>query len=237
MSPNTQKNRASESGNVMVYLMIAVVLLAALSFAVAQGGRGGAEPLNAERLRLVSADIMAYGDTIEKAVAQLRLRGSEAAALRFAHSDLPAASYGTYGTVPFDEIFNPQGGAAIYARAVPQAMVNGTQEDYQFLANNEIEGIGTTCGDASCSDLLMVLENVRRDVCEQINKLAGVGAAGAPPPKDSDVREAEKFQGTFGYSETIGGEVDGAPIVGQAEGCFEETDDSQFVYYKVLIAR
>ena len=107
--------RHSENGSAIFYIFIAVAMLAALSFAVAQSSRSTGKSLTEDRAKLAASEVISYGDTIAKAVGQIRLRGMQDYAMRFSHSNANA-TYGIYDTEPRAEIFNPQGGGVIYRR-------------------------------------------------------------------------------------------------------------------------
>ena len=64
-----------QSGNVIYYVLIAVALLAALSYVVAQSGRGGFSSITKDRAGLIASEILDYSNMIETAMGQLRLRG------------------------------------------------------------------------------------------------------------------------------------------------------------------
>ena len=229
--------RHAESGNVFFYIFICVALLGALSFAVAQGGRSSGSALSEEKQRLLATDIIGYSDTVAKAVTQLRLRGTPITSLSFANPFISSGEYGVYGADPANEIFNPVAGAVIYTDPPADATTTGTEE-YLFLSDNEVEGIGSTCGAASCADLLMVIPNMREEVCIKLNDMLGVTNPSGVPPTDSTIDDSTKFApapNPFGYSETIGDED--TALEGQQEACFEETGDTEFVYYRVLSAR
>ncbi len=228
--------RQSESGNVFFYIFVAISLLAALSYAVAQGGRGSVKALTGERVHLVASEIIAYGDTVSKTVTQLRLRGTPVTSLSFANAFLSSGEYGVYNSDPGNEVFNPAGGAVVYSN--PPEATTVINPFYDFLANNEVENVGTTCGASSCSDLVMSVSNVRLDVCLELNEILGIVNPAGAPPTDTDIRQIEKFKPgatPFGYSSTIGDED--AALDGQREACFQETGDSLYYYYKVLLPR
>lgn len=230
-----EQSSAGERGNVMIYILIAIALLGALVMAVAQGGRGGANAVTEERENAMAMQILSFGDTVEKAVTQLRLRGTKLDVLRFSHPDLPAA-YGVFGAAPLDEVFNPQGAAAVYGKAPAEAILSGTG-DYQFLGNTEVVGAGTTCGAASCADLVMILGGLRSDVCIAINRILRAGTADDPPPADDGIDQSGEYAGTFSYAATLGDDAGAAVLSGTAEACFEDEGTNEFIYYKVLVPR
>lgn len=228
--------KRGENGNVFFYIFLCIGLLAALTFAIAQGGRGGTGKLSEDRQRLAATEIISFGDTVAKAVTQLRLRGTAVTQLSFAVTFL-SAGYGTPGAAPANEIFNPAGGAAVY-RPVPAEAADSAQ-DYQFLAGNEVENIGTTCGAKTCHDLLIAAPGLREEVCMKINDLLGITNPGGVPPQDTDIDETTLFApgaDPFAASgETLGDED--AALDGKSEGCFAETGETpdEYVYYKVLL--
>jgi hypothetical protein len=84
------KRTPAERGNVMFYILIAVALLAALIFAVAQSGRGNIQQVSEEKARLFATEIIQYTGTMANGVAQLRLRGVRDTEISF---DNPVVSY------------------------------------------------------------------------------------------------------------------------------------------------
>lgn len=231
--------RQNESGNVFFYIFVCIALLAALSFAVSQGGRSSVTTLTEDRQRLVATEIIAFGDIVGKATTQLRLRGVAPTALSFASTFL-SADYGVFGANPANEVFNPAGGAVVY-HAPPEAATRSAQQ-YLFLANNEVENIGTTCGGAACMELLLVAADLRPEVCIKINVLLGVDNPGDVPPTDTDFNEDVLFAPGADPFNNPGPEVIGdedTALSGQREGCFAETgeDPDEYIYYKVLLPR
>jgi hypothetical protein len=228
--------RRGESGNMLFYILAAIVLLAALCYAVAQGGNGSFDSMTSNKTHLTATGLIDYADSVGKAVQRLRLRGSAVSALSFANPALADASYGTYGDAPDSEIFNPAGGALIYKRAPAEATTTGT-EDYLFLSGDAIKNIGTTCTEESCADLVMALPNVQKPVCIELNKMLQVGNPGAEPPSDTAFDDEATFKGTFEDTpKVIGNTAPGAALAGKSEGCLA-VSATEYLYYKVLVAR
>jgi hypothetical protein len=223
-----------ESGNILFYILIAVMLLGALSFAVTQGSRDSVQNMNQDKGRLLATGIIDYGDTIKKAVDTIRLRGAPFTALSFADPALGAA-YGTAGTAPKNEVFNTAGGAAVYTPVAADALAAPGQP-YIFTAGNEIKDVGTTCGADACADLLLLLPGLTKDICVTINTILGVGNPAGDPPVDSGA-DTTAFAGTATYAATIGDEPSSAALAGRTAGCFLDTAASSYTYFQVLQAR
>ena len=107
---------------------------------------------------------------------------------------------------------------------------------WHIYGDNEVEGIGTTNGDATSSDLILVADELALNVCQQLNALLDVTDSDTAPPTDANLGET-RYIGAFGYSESIADEAGGAALEGKSSGCFDNTTDNEYVFYKVLIAR
>ena len=231
--------RTSEQGNALFYVLIAVSLLAALSYAVVQSSRGNVAQINTERARLLAAEIIEYSDTMANAVAQLRLRGTDLDLMCFDHVSWGASDYDHAGcTDNLNKIYHVSGGGLTWTQAPSDAMDAAATPDnlWHIYGDNEVQDIGTTCAAAGCSDLLLITDELTQDVCIQINRLLGVTNPSSVPPTDTDIGET-RYIGAFGYSQTIGDEAGGSVLAGQNAGCFENTTDGVYLFYKVLTAR
>lgn len=230
----------NESGNVLFYILIAVALIAALSFAVANSTRGNIKQLNAERARLYATEIIEFANVIASAVSQIRLRGTDLSALCFDHASWGASDYNHAGCGDdLNKIFHPSGAGLTWTQAPSEAMdLTATPDNlWHIYGDNEIENVGTTCGAAACADLILIVDELQLVVCQQLNDLLGVTDASTTPPTDSDFSET-RYIGSFGYNETIGDEAGGEPLDGKLTGCFQKTNaPAEYVFYKVLVAR
>lgn len=227
--PYMVKDRKSESGNVVYYILAAIVLLAALTAAVASGWRNSITSLSTDKQKLLATEIIGYGDNVAKAVAQLRLRGITLSQIRFSSPSL-SATYGTYGAAPDAEIFNPDGGGLHYKAPPDEAMT--TPGDYIFTAANAIEQVGTDCAAAGCADLVMMAGPLKTEICMMINTLLNVPNPGSAPPTSSTGDITTLFAGTPSYSATIGDQPGGAALQGKTAACFNKSGDNYF--YQVL---
>ena len=224
----------------MLYILIAVVLIAALSYAVANSSRGNVQQLNSDRARLYATEIIENANILASAVSQIRLRGTALDQLCFDHTSWGASDYDHAGcTDDLNKIYHPDGAGITWTEAPSEAMDSGATPDnlFHFYGDNEIEDVGTTCGAAGCSDLILVIDELQQIVCQQLNSLLGVTDATTTPPTDTDFGET-RYIGAFGYSFTIGDEAGGAALVGKTAGCFQKTGaPAEHVFYKVLISR
>ncbi len=229
---------ASQAGNVIFYILIAVTLLAALSFAVSQSGRGSVSQLSEEKARLYATEIIEFGNTMASGVAQLRLRGVALSDVCFDHARWGASDYNHAGcTDNTHRLFHPDGAGLVWAQAPAEAMDSAATPDdlWHIYADNEIKNIGTTTGNASGADLIVLVDELSLSVCRQINDMLGLSASGATPPVDT-LYGTTRYTGTFSYTATIGDED--AVLDGKLSGCFQKTTaPAKYAFYKVLQAR
>ncbi len=227
--------RRHESGNVLYYIMLAIVLLAALSLAISRGGRGSIQSLTGDRERLLATEIMGFGDLVSKATSQLRLRGVSFSQLSYAADGL-AGGYGVYGAAPESEIFNPSGGAITYKPPPDDAMT--APGNYIFTAANEIKQVGTTCGTDACADLIMLGGPLQPGVCTSINSLLHIDNPSGDAPVDTEADITTLFAGgATPYSKTIGDDSGSAGLTGHTSGCFKDDASGGYYFYQVLQPR
>lgn len=228
MSKNKKHDRRNEHGNVLIYILVAVALLGALSFAVAQSGRGNIEQLSAERARLFATEIIEYSSNLGNAVTQLKLRGCDESELNF---DNPIASGYDNTSAPTDgscNIFHPNGGSLSWQQQQAQTR-NSTNEnftDYQINATNNTPDIGTFNGE------LYFLAETNEAVCIAINNLLAISPAD-PPATDTGFSQHASFTFAGSYSQVSS--INAYP--GEASACFEDGPSGRYYFYKVLLAR
>lgn len=241
-------HRTAESGNVFFYIFVAIALLGALSFAVSQSTRQTGRGLDEDRAKLAASEIISYGDTVTKAVGQLRLRGIQPYQISFAHTSA-SAGYGAYDTNPRFEIFNPQGGGVIY-RAPPVLAGSGPPLAYTFIGAFAIDRVGMTgCmlpanNPAECSELLLVVQGLNKTVCQMANSLLSIHARDADPPDDDALPLAPLFVGNasgtpnpYSFMETIADSGTSTMLAGRTAGCYFNPGSNSHIYYQVLITR
>lgn len=234
------QNTHPEQGNVLFYILIAVALIAALSYAVSNSTRGGMGTISTEQAKLRASEIIEYGNTMANAVSQLRLRGVDEDELCFDDASWGASDYDHSGcTDTYNKIFSPDGGGLNWANAPADAMDSGVSPDnlWHIYGDNEVDEIGTTCGGAACSDLLLIVDELSQEVCIKINDHLGITNPSGVPPTDATYGTT-RYIGVFGYTATIGDEAGGENFQGKQAACFQKTAaTSKYVFYKVLLAR
>lgn len=230
----------TQKGNVLFYVLVAVALMAALSYAISQSTRGNLQQLSRERARLLASEIVEYSTIVANAVGQLRLRGVDDSDLCFNDEAWGPADYDHDGCSDTqNRIFHTDGGGVILTRPPEDAMNPADLPDqiWHFTAENAVQDVGTTCFESACAELIIYVDELRLSVCQEINKLIGIQKISDQPPSDNSLT-FERFKGEFNVEDVIGDEAGGKAIKGETAGCFEKTGSpSEYVYYRVLIAR
>ncbi|MBU6235391.1 MAG: hypothetical protein KGQ41_06065 [Alphaproteobacteria bacterium] len=179
----------AERGNVLFILLIAVVLIAGLTYAITSSNRGG-ENLSAEKT-LIAADAMSsFGVDIKRGIEMLTRQGKSESTISFASPSL--SNYGTADTTPDAEVFNIRGGGVAFVD-VPSGINDGSP--WEFYGFTRAPGVG----DDTQADLMLVLPNVNQNFCKAYNRKAGY-ADNAAIPTDSAAclhDTSKRFSGTF----------------------------------------
>ncbi len=240
---NKREPQTGEEGNVLFLILIAVVLFAALSYAVTQSSRSGSGDAGSETNLVNSAQLTQYPASIRTAIVRMIVGGTPVSALNFN----PPADFANLESVSVG-VFHPQAGGGTYALAPNNLMAAGTSGTWHFNASMEIPQIGTAGADGN--DLIAFLPGITLALCSKINGELGLpttppvlatdvsgdylddmvdpdGAAGsaAPFPTATDVTDIDDGSGTF----------DGKPF-----GCFRNgptASPGDYVYYHVLVER
>ena len=168
--------RQGESGNLLFMILIAVVLIGALTAAIQYTGRPEGANIDKETLVIRASEVQRYASELERAVLFIvQQNGKSETDIRFAHPNAPA-DYGDLSADPdpTDQVFHRNGGAAKY-RAPPDDINDGSA--WEFYAGTHLPQIG-----GSKADLIAVLPNVTLEFCRKINDL---NQQGGDQPEDT----------------------------------------------------
>ena len=240
-----------QSGNVLFYILIGIVLFAALSFAVANIMNSGAADPARETRMLAASDLIQYGDGLKRAVQGMHIRSIPDAKISFESPRLKL-DYAHPNAAPqrcnSDDcrVFTPAGGGFTYIPPVGEWLdKNFTSEPlyghWFFPRGVCVEGAGT--GDSSCAsdttdneELVAILPYIRRDLCREINDRLGITNPGGEPPVATGnawPSGTPLFVGTFTEDSVIA-------RGGATSGCLRGAgipSSSSYFYFKVLLSR
>ncbi|MDB2682854.1 hypothetical protein N9Z27_01210 [Alphaproteobacteria bacterium] len=156
----------NESGNMLFIILIAVVLIGALTAAVTNSGDAENSSIDDETLAINVSEVQRYGAELERAITYIMQNGYSEVDIRFAHPNAPSA-YGDLSadTDKGDQVFHSDGGGAQY-RDVPDGLNDGSV--WQFYGGTDLPSVGS-----DRADLIMVLPNVTLQFCNKINSMNG----------------------------------------------------------------
>ncbi|MGZ9109004.1 MAG: hypothetical protein ACXW4B_09315 [Micavibrio sp.] len=229
--------RSGERGSVLIYIFIAIIVLAALTFAVSSSNREGVTTVDRERSELQATQILDYTGMIRRSVQAMKVDGITDNELCFHHA---LWGYATYNHTPAcneteNQVFTPNGGGSSFQNP-GEALMDVAFNDgrprwgqWHFLGSNPVTGVGT-----ASPDLLLVLPYIRREICLALNKKLDIGDV--IPSDDANFDVNTLYDGTFSTVATLN-----APALnGKRSGCFQANTTpagNPYIYFAVLSAR
>lgn len=249
---DTKNTRTSESGSVIWFILLAVVLLAALTITVSRSSDSVEQSGDRERARVVASEIMRYAKGLEQAISKMRINGISENEISFQNSFISDYE-NPYCTNTSCRLFHKEGGGLTYQRP-ESGWLDGaySSEDYYgetlFSGNACILNVGNYGESGSCigtsdQELMMFIPFVRKSICLEINRLADFGIGGEDPPVDtSSAWNATASNARFSGRFNNGTNIDTSPSGGfekQTTGCFEgdSTPSGGYHFYYTLLAR
>lgn len=197
----------NQSGNALFLILIAVILFAALSYAVTQSNRSGGD-VSRESSLIAGTSVVNYFDGIGTAVTRMILRGAVLADIDFTPPDDPS-----FSTAPVtNKVFHPNGGGVPWQNIDPNIVIDPVNSYWNFYMV-KIGGLGS-----DADDLVAAISGLKKGVCEQMNeKITGSKTI---PESNSNV---------FTYWSTDTTQVG----IGQASLCVHSSMEG-YIYYHVL---
>lgn len=158
-------NRECQRGSVFFYILIGIVLFAAVSYAVSRSinlGAGDTSMVQEEKARLEVTQILDFSRNLQGGVQEMKLSGIAASAIDFMlPSDL------AFDTAPVNaKIFHSGGGKITYVPvwATLDDKTEATATSWAFV-RNAIDGVG-----GSGNEIILALIRVPENVCQSLNK-------------------------------------------------------------------
>ena len=234
---------SNQSGSAIFYILIAIILFAALGFAFSQTMNSSASNLTKEEARVYAQDVISYANRLSRGVQRVMAVGgcSENDISFFLTTNTLLAAY--EHTPEVDDkckVFHESGGSITWLTA-PEGVNDGS--DWIFTGNNRIRDIGSYL-DGTGNELLAFLPAVDSRVCEQINQILNITKSGDPIPLDDADLSTDLFTGEYSTSISRAIYKPSAAYVGKSSACFKtDTIDGAtpsgdvYYFYHVLVAR
>lgn len=243
-----RKRFSDASGNVLFLILIAVVLFGALSYAISRGTRSGEGGMTKENVKIKASQIVQYGTYMASSVQRMFQLGMPATDFCFdadgwGHDDYDHAACSR----PQTHVYSA--GGVSWSKPVP-GINDGS--DWYIPANVCVAGVGVYGGDdcdndnsGDSEDLVLILPNITRDTCLELNNRLGIENTDGEPPKaggslfDSGM---SKFEGTYADGTVINSNGSNpATLRRQSYGCVESggptPPEGTYHYFHVLLAR
>ena len=225
----------SESGNIIFFILLGILLLGLVTAALRSGGLEGSN-IDGETLSINVARMRDQANAIERGVAFIMQNRASEADIRFAHADA-AADYGNDPNVNAQfQLFSRAGGGVEYL-APPVGINDGSA--WEFYGNTHMPQVGS-----ALPELLAVLPNITAEACALINRQAGY--TGTPEDDGGGALSSgcvysnggARFSSAGVYSTPAGNTTDETTfsIKPATQACVTCADGSRH-YARVLLAR
>lgn len=235
-----------QRGALLFMILLAVVLFAALSYAVTQSLRSGGKDGSSEKAQSKATEIIQYATLLEQTAMRLKLVNG------CTDDQLSAEVNGFFinNSSPSDKrchFFDSNGGAMAYG-GDPFPTIALNNEGWSYRGTRQIRDVGILCASPNpCTEIVTGVA-VTRGVCIAIN--AGLGIVA--PPADGDIpietgilTQGDGLTGNTAFDGNTFGGVNSV-FKGLRSGCYNfrmGTNDSctgahcGYYYYHVLVAR
>ena len=227
--------RHNQSGNIIFFILLGILLLGLVTAALRSGGLEGSN-IDSETASINVSRMKDQANAIERGVAFIRQNGASEDDIRFAHADADA-DYGNDPTVSANfQLFSRSGGGVEFLPP-PPGVNDGSP--WEFFGNTHMPQVGT-----ALPELVTVLPNLTEEACALINRQAGL--TGTPEDDGGGAQSAgcvfsdstARFSSSGNYSDPAGNTTDEGSFSIQptTQACVTCTDGSRH-YVRVLIAR
>lgn len=230
-SQKQSKNCQHENGNVLLIILLAVMLIGALTAAMQSTSQQSAH-IDKETLILRISEVQRYASELERGVAFIMQNGHSESDIRFAHPN----AHSDYGDISADsdksdQIFDRIGGAANY-RTPPKNINDGSA--WEFYGHTALPYVGS-----DAAELIVVLPNVTQDFCKKINATIGYDTN---QPTDSSVcihgGASQRFDNGTQFAPSPNTVTEATfSIKPSMQGCVQCSNDNNYHFFHVLMAR
>mgnify|MGYP000320069625 CR=1 FL=1 len=162
----------TQRGNILFLILLAVVLFAALSYAVTQSTRGGGSDASSEKAQAQASEILNYFAQMDAAVQRMMLTGGvKDYELNFyqqtSHKFIYGASDNTNCTEARCRVFDPAGGGV--SGQFLERFTRENRTDPERILYTNVPGVGT-----SAPDIVFLLHQPATSICREVNRKAGL---------------------------------------------------------------
>ncbi len=226
----------AQAGNAMVYVLIAIVLFAALSMTLGrQADTGEASDISEGKAELYATQLQTYAAGAKSSIDQMLFSGAKVDTLDFT---LPSqAGFNTAPTI--NKVYHPDGGGLNPGTLPTEIQTDDIADPVAgwYLGRfNNVEWTPTTA-----QDVILVAYQIKKSVCEKINKQI-TGSTAIPQMTDS-IRETMIDDAIYAGGANVDLTTDpaGTPICAACHKhsslCVEDDADDTYGFYTVIEAQ
>lgn len=226
---NSDKHRPDTSaGNALIYVLLALALLAGLTMVISRGASTGGDDLTAERAELATTRMTAYAGSAKSVIDQMMMSGSNVTNLNFARPNQTSFDTGTN----IHKVYHPSGGGLSMSEASSDMFITANDAPlpgWYFSNEMNVEWTPTTA-----NDIVLVAYRIHRNVCENINKkITGSTAIPALPGGMASVfLPAADGGGGSDLSAATCADCEGYPSM-----CVSNNTQDAYSYYNIISAQ
>ncbi len=151
-------------GNVVIYVLIALGLLALLTSAITSQNTESNDNIDDDKAKLLAADVMSYSGTAKTVIDNMVMAGTNEASLNFVRPNQSSFSVEPY----YDKVYHPEGGG-LGAPTIKDDLFSyadvETASGWHVGRFNNVEW--TPSG---AQDIIMSAYGIDRTVCAKLNK-------------------------------------------------------------------
>jgi len=154
-----------QDGNALIYILIALALIGALTVSLTRQADVGGDTLSQEEIDLLTTEVFTYAASLESTIDQMILTGSDPRDIQYFKPNSVSFDPG----VDTHKLFHPDGGGAIDQPMNPKL--------FRQTAANPPAGwyigrfINVQWTPTTTWDILFTAFQINRDVCANINKI------------------------------------------------------------------
>lgn len=227
----SRPHQKARAGNVVVYVLIALALIALLTATLSRQEQDTSENIDADRLALLTTEMLTYTGAAKNVVDQMLMAGTNPADLQFVRPNQPSFDNAPY----YNMVYHPEGGGLSLPAPDAAAFTHtGTNPDagwYLGMFSN-VEWTPSTA-----DDVILAAYGLSEPLCAAINKkLTGspvipeLDTAGNPAQFFVDDEVSGIANNDFMISDC--GDCEGYPAL-----CVASSDGSIRTYYNIISAQ
>lgn len=221
-------SRKKQSGNAMIYVILALALLAALTLAISNQNEEAGNDLSAEQVEILTTKTLTYAGSAKNVIDQMTMSGTDPASLSFTRPNVPS-----YDTAPhINKVFHPEGGGLTYEAAqsniFPGVVLNPARGWY-INGETNIEWTPT-----AENDVMIVAYGLSSSICASINKkIKNDTTIPVVTGIFEDILLSAEDNGGGGVLDTTScADCEGYPAL-----CVSNVGASLFAYYNIILAQ